>query len=211
MRGSIIGMLGLLFSAVCYAQVQTYCTNVSGNIACTSYDHGTSSQSYCTRIGSNLSCTTYNDDYNRVQVLESYEAGQILGTALGNVITTAIEEYRSHKRLRQEKQDAWNQFVQDTLATTELACEEDPAKEGTTVIGCRTMIFTFNQFLHLHQKDFVPDGRNVEILANALEKTAPADQSTWTVQTYETAFQSLDKRQLDKKIYLGLSGNRSAW
>jgi hypothetical protein len=73
------------------------------------------------------------------------------------------------------------------------------------------MIFTFNQFLHRHQKDFVPDGRNVNLLADALDKTAPADQSKWTEQTYETAFQTVNRKQFDKKVYLGLGSNKTAW
>lgn len=209
---AVLGLLIPLAGTSSFAQVQTSCTNVSGNIACTSYDHGASSQSYCTSIAGNLSCTTYDDNYNQVRILQNYEAGQVIGTALGNVIAAAIEKYKMNKRIRQAKQDEWNQFVQDTLATTELACEADP-KRQVTVVGCRTMFFNFNQFLHKHQSDFVPDGRNVEMLANALDKTAPADQSSWTEQTYETAFQTIDKKQLDKKIYLGgLDGNKkNAW
>jgi hypothetical protein len=146
-----------------------------------------------------------------VQIQQNYEAGQVVGTALGNLITAAIDEYKAHKRVRQAKQDEWNQFVQDTFATIELACETDP-KHDPAVVGCRTMFFTLNQFIQRHQKDFVPDGKNVQMLAEALDKTAPADQSTWTELTYEAAFQSVDKKRLDKKIYLGLAGNdRKAW
>lgn len=204
-------ILALYSGTKSLAQMQTYCTNIAGNIACTTYDQGTSSQSYCTSIAGNLSCTTYGDRYDRVQILQNYEAGQAIGTALGNAVMAAIEEYKTNKRVRKEKQDEWNQFVQDTLATTELSCEADPAKEGTTVLGCRAMFFTFNQFLHRHQKDFVPDGGNVNLLADALDKTAPANQSTWTEQTYETAFQTVNKKQLDKKVYLGLGSNKTAW
>jgi len=204
-------ILALYPGAKSLAQMQTYCTNIAGNIACTTYDKGTSSQSYCTSIAGNLSCTTYGDTYDRVQILQNYEAGQVIGTAVGNAVMAAVEEYKTNKRVRKEKQDEWNQFVQDTLATAELSCEADPAKEGATVVGCRTMIFTFNQFLHRHQKDFVPDGGNVNLLADALDKTAPADQSAWTEQTYERAFQTVNKKQLDKKVYLGLGSNKTAW
>lgn len=211
MRVALLGLLVPLVGTHSFAQVQTYCTNIAGNIACTSYDQGGSSQSYCTSIAGNLTCTTYDDNYTRVQIQKNYEAGQVIGTALGNAIVAAIEEYKTNKRVRQAKQDEWNQFVQDTIATHELTCEADPNHYSTTTVGCRTMAFTFNQFLHRHQRDFVPDGRNVELLANALDKTAPADQSSWTEQTYETAFQTIDKKQLDKKIYLGgLDGNKKA-
>jgi hypothetical protein len=204
------GILILLAANGLFAQVQTYCTNIAGNIACTSYDHGASSQSYCSSIAGNLSCTTYSDNNNRTQIQQNYEAGQVIGTALGNAIVAAIHEYKTDKRIRQTKQDEWNQFVQDTLAKIELACEADP-KHEISVVGCRTIIFTFNQFLHIHQRDFVPDGKNVEMLANAIDKTATADESSWTEQTYETAFQSLDKKQLDKKIYIGHDKDRSVW
>ncbi len=134
--GAVLGTLILLASNYSLAQVQTYCTNISGNIACTSYDHGASSQSYCTSIGSNLSCTTYGDNPNQVQVLRNYEAGQVIGTALGDAIVTAIQQYRENKRARQAKQDEWNQFVQDTLAKEELACEADPTHEAPIAV-CR--------------------------------------------------------------------------
>ena len=145
------------------AQVQTYCSKVGNNIACTTYDDTASSQSYCTQLFNNLRCTTYGNDYNRIQVLRNYEDGQVIGTALGTAVMDAIGEYQAHRRIKKAKRDEWNQFVQDTIATTELACEEDPAKQGTTIVGCRTMVFTFNQFLHRHQSDFVPDGRNVNM------------------------------------------------
>jgi hypothetical protein len=208
---AILGVLILLAGTTSSAQMQTYCTNIAGNIACTSYDHGTSSQSYCTSIAGNLSCTSYDDNYSRVQIRQNYEAGQIIGTALGNAIVAAIEEYKTNKRIRRAKEDEWNQFVQDTIATSELACEADPSKQGTTVVGCRNMIFTFNQFLHRHERDFVPDGRNVEMLAGALDKIALADQSSWTELTYESAFQAMDKSQLDKKIYVGHGSDRMTW
>lgn len=210
---AVLGILALFTVTDSIAQTQTYCTNIAGNIACTSYDQGSSSQSYCTSISNNLTCTTYGDDYNRIQVLRNYEDGQVIGTALGTAVMDAIGEYQTHRRIQKAKRDEWNQFVQDTLAKEEVDCEADPAKQGTTVVGCRTMTFTFNQFLHRHQSDFVPEGTNVNMLADALDKTAPPDQdqSTWTEQTYEIAFRTLDKKKLDKKVYLGLGSNRTAW
>jgi hypothetical protein len=191
-----------------FAQVQTYCTNIAGNISCTSYDHGASSQSYCTSIGGNLSCTTYDDDYDRVRIRQNYEAGQVIGTALGNTVSAAIAEYKAKKRIKQAKKEFWDQFVQDTIATQELKCETDP---NEIVVVCRTVVFTLNQFLHRHQNDFVPDQRNVGILADALDKTAPDDGSTWTEETYEVAFRTIDKKQLDKKVYVGAGNDRKEW
>lgn len=200
----------VLMSGTNSGPMQTYCTNVAGNIACTTYDQGSSTQSYCSSVAGSLSCTTYSNDYNRVQIRDNYEAGQVFGTALGNLVMGAIGRYRANKRTRQAKEREWNQFVQDTIASEELACETDP-KHEVTVVGCRTMIFTFNQFLHRHEKDFVPDGTNVKMLADALDRTAPADQSTWTEQSYEAAFETIDKKRLDKKIYLGLDHDRRPW
>ena len=100
MRSIITVALAVLAGPACFSQVQTYCTNVAGNIACTSYDHGASTQSYCTSIAGNLSCTTYGQSVDRVLPQRNYEAGQVLGTALGNAISSAIESYRSHKRAR---------------------------------------------------------------------------------------------------------------
>ena len=209
-KTTTLGLSFLLLAPVGFSQVQTFCTNISGNIACTSYDHGTSSQSYCTSLAGNLSCTTYNEASNRAQVQQNYEAGQVVGTALGNIILAAIDRYKTHKRTRQAKQEQWDQFVQDTLATTELACEADP-KHEISILGCRKTIFTFNQFLHIHQKDFVPDGRNVKLLACALDKTASNDEASWTESTYEAAFITIDKKQLDRKIYLGEGMERTSW
>lgn len=227
-----VAALALAASTNSLAQVQTYCTNIAGNISCTSYDHGASSQSYCTSIAGNLSCTTFddNDNYSQVQIRQNYEAGQAIGTALGNSIAAAIEEYKAQKRMRQAKQDEWNQFVQDELAKGELSCETDPAVVqdlpdfNVRIVGCRTMLFVFNQFLHRHQRDFVPDQRNVKILEDALDKmidkTAPADDTPVTeqlVETYlteqllETAFKTIDKKQLDKKVYIGEGNDRKAW
>lgn len=213
------------------AQVQTYCTNIAGNIACTSYDRGASSQSYCTSIAGNLSCTTFddNENYNQVQIRQNYEAGQAIGTALGNAVGAAIEEYKAQKRLRQAKQDEWNQFIQDALATGDLSCETDPEviKNAPNLnvvrVGCRIMLFIFNQFLHKHQKDFVPDQRNLKMLENAFDKIdipagdTDAPITERLVETYltesllEAAFKTIDKKQLDKKVYVGEGNDRRAW
>jgi hypothetical protein len=37
------------------------------------------------------------------------------------------------------------------------------------------------------------------------------DPSSWTERTYETAFQTIDKKQLNRKICLGLDKDRKAW
>ena len=122
-------------------------------------------------------------------------AGQVIGTAVGYAIIAAIDEYKAHKRIQQAKKNDWNQFVQDTLSTVQLSCEMDP-KHEIPPTACRKAIHLFNQFIQLHQKDFVPDGRNVKLLANALENV-PDDESVWSEQTFEKAFQTLDKKQLD--------------
>jgi hypothetical protein len=206
---AIMGVLMLLALKNSIAQVQTYCSNIGGNIACTSYDQGASSQTYCSSIGGNLSCTTYGNETTRVQMQRDYAAGQVIGTAVGYAILAAIDEYKAHKRLQEAKKDDWNQFVQDTLSTVQLSCETDPSHEMPPT-ACRTAIHLFNQFIQLHQKDFVPDGRNVKLLASALANT-PNDESAWTEQTFETAFQTLDKKQLDKKPYFGFDGKRGVW
>lgn len=198
-------------------QMQTYCTNIAGNIACTSYDNGSSSQSYCTSIGDNLSCTTYGhtDQYNQVQVQQNYAAGYAIGTALGNAVVAAIEEYREHRRDRQEKQDAWNQFVQDVLANVELHCEVgDHTTAPESPEDCRDMTLTFNQFFHRHQKDFVVDNNNMNLLANALEnleKRDSSEQDEQGEQVLEKAYQTIDRKQLDKKMYLGKGADRRVW
>ena len=192
------------------AQIQTFCTNISGSISCTSYDHGASSQSYCSSIAGALSCTTYADDYSRVQVLKNYEAGQVIGTALGEAVMGAIEQYRANKRRRQTKDDEWNQIVQNAISTEELACEKEP---DSPVLGCRSCTFSFNQFIHRHKKDFVVDGKNLGMLADVLDKTPHDDPTgaTCTEHDFEIAFQSLDKRQLDKKVYVGEGADRQSW
>jgi len=198
----LITILGILFLCVglnSSAQVQTYCTNIGGNISCTSYDHGASSQSYCTSIAGNLSCTTYDDDYSQVQIRQNYEAGKLIGTALGNVIVAAIEEYKAHKRDYRDKQNQWNQFVQDVVAKQELECETD-RKYGESPIECRQDEFLFNQFLHKHQKDFPPDAHNMFLLADAAEKLEDQGVQFNNGLAYEKAFASIDKKQLDKKL-----------
>ncbi len=89
--------------------------------------------------------------------------------------------------------------MQDAIGTVQLACETDP-KHEIPVLDCRRMMLIFNQFLHLHQKDFVPDGKNVKLLAEACEGTSN-DPATWSEQTLEIAFNKIDKKQLDKKIF----------
>jgi hypothetical protein len=189
--------------------MQTFCSNIAGNIACTSYDNGSSSQSYCTSIGGNLSCTTYGhtEQYNQVQVQQNYAVGYAVGTALGNAVVAAINEYREHRRDKQETQDAWNQFVQDTLSQVELRCETDPT-HTTRPEDCRTYIFTLNQFFHRHTKDFVVDYKNMTLLANAMDKE---DSSEEDEEVLEKAYQTIDKTQLDKKMYLGKGADRRAW
>lgn len=200
------------------AQVQTYCSNFGGNIACTSYDNGASSQTYCSSIAGNLTCTTYSNDYRRMQ---NYEAGQLIGTAIGNAVGAAIERYRANKQIKLAKQAAWDQFVQDTISQIELRCEANPSHLDTTVVGCRTLVFALNQFVHKHQKDFVVDEKNLRLLDEATvdgsrcDKDPAADQSLCAQtleQECEVAFQSIDKRLLDKKPYTG-HGNerRSVW
>jgi hypothetical protein len=211
LKKSILSIVGVMAVAVSsFAQVQTNCTDIAGNIACTSYDQGASSQSYCTSIAGNLSCTTYSTGYTKPQIRQNYESGQVFGTALGQTIMSAIAAHNAKKRAKQSKQEVWDQFVQDTLATADLSCETD-LKHELTVVQCRTEVFSFNQFLHKHPKDFVADGNNVSLLADALESTAPPDQSTWTEETYEAAFRTIDKKKLDKKVYLGLGANRTRW
>lgn len=195
-------ILIVLMSTLCapiFAQVQTYCTDVGGNIACTSYGgDGSSSQSYCTRIGSNLSCTTYDEDnYSRVRIQRNYEAGQVLGTALGNIIAAAIKKHQAEKKARQD----WEQYVQDKIAIAELACETDPSMGGAYgAVGCRTAFFAFNSFLHKHRKDFLLDTRNLDLLRDATAKMPglPDDLSLITEQMIERVFQNMDKKQLDK-------------
>jgi len=193
----IIVVLGLRIAAV--AQVQTYCTDIGGNIACTSYGgDGSSSQSYCTRIAENLSCTTYsNDNYNRVRIERNYEAGELVGTALGNIIAAAIRRHNERKRAQRE----WEQYVQDRIAAVELRCETDPDMGGKYgAVGCRTTFFAINSFLHKHRKDFPVTVRNLRMLGDAAAKMPdlPEDLSLITEQMIETVFQSMDKKQLDR-------------
>jgi hypothetical protein len=192
----------LAASSFCWGQVQTYCSEIGGNIACTSYDQGAQSQSYCTRIGGNLSCTTYsNDNYDQVRIQRDYQAGQVMGTALGNVVIAAIEAHRAKKQAREE----WDQYIQDKFAEVDLGCETDPhliaASGPSGAVGCRTVVFALNQFVHKHRKDFVADGWNINLLADAAGKLegVPDDLTKVTEQMIERAFQGVDKKQLDKK------------
>jgi hypothetical protein len=185
--------------------VQTYCSNVGGNIACTSYDNATSSQSYCTSIGGNLSCTTYSNtnDYSRVQVQQNYEAGKAIGTALGNLISAAIEQHRANKQLLRDRQDQWNQWVQDMISSKEIDCEANPSESNLkTPEDCRRSIYVLNQFLHRHRKDFVFDGNNFGLLLARMDESTTM---TWTEEIWETAFAAVDKHDLDKHCYLGLN------
>jgi hypothetical protein len=158
-----------------------------------------------------MSCTTYNDSYDRVQVLRNYQAGEVVGTALGHTVMSAIEQYKAHKRMKQAKDDLWNQAVQDAIAKEEVICE----KQGDeNVADCRTEIFNFNQFIHRHKKDFIVDKKNLGLLADALEHTPVEDGTALTSeQTYELAFKNIDKRKLDKRVYLddGTGPDRTDW
>jgi hypothetical protein len=157
---AVLGIVTLCTGAKSVAQVHTYCTNVAGNIACTSYGgDGSSSQSYCTSIAGNLSCTTYNrDNDSRVQIERNYEAGQVIGSALGNLIAAAIENHRAKKQARQD----WDQVVQDAIATVELACETNPSMSGSGgAVGCRTVCFAIDSFVHKHRKDFLPNKKTL--------------------------------------------------
>jgi hypothetical protein len=195
---AVLGVFILYAETNSFAQVQTYCTNIAGNIACTSYGgDGSSSQSYCTSIAGNLSCTTYNNDNDsRVQVEHNYETGQVIGSALGNLIAAAIQKHRAKKQARQD----WDQVVQDAIASVELACETNPGMSGPGgAVGCRTACFAINSFIHKHRKDFLPNKRNMDLLGDAIEKTPgiPDDMSLTTEEMIERAFQSVDKKQMD--------------
>lgn len=198
-RATVLSILVLSGVTSSFAQVRTYCTTVAGNIACTSYGgDGSSSQSYCSSIAGNLSCTTYNNDNDsRVLIQHNYEAGQVIGSALGSVIVAAIEK---HKAAKQARQDI-DQRVQDAIATVELACETNPSMSGSGgAVGCRTVCFALNSFIHKHRKDFLPNQRNIYLLADAVDKTPgiPEDTSLITEQMIEKVFQSVDKKQLDR-------------
>ena len=200
MKRSVALMALVLASCVAgFAQVQTYCSDFGGNIACTSYGgDGSSSQSYCTSIAESLSCTTYNsDNYSRVRVERNYEAGEVIGTALGNVIAAAIRRHNEKRRAQQE----WEQFVQDKIAAAELTCETEPNMGGTYgAVGCRTAFFAINSFLHKHRKDFRLTARNLRLLADAAARAPGAsdDLTLITEQMIESVFQTINKRQLDR-------------
>lgn len=186
----------VLAASAALAQEQTYCTDVAGNIACTTYNNAASSQTYCTRIAGNLSCTTYDsDNATRVRIRQDYEAGQIIGTALGDAIAKAIQEHKAKKRARKD----YDQFVQDQFSQSELACETNPEMGGA--VGCRTFYFAVNSFIHKHQKDFFPCKENFDLFGDAADKILPADftlQQT-TEQTVETLYQAIDKKLLKKR------------
>jgi hypothetical protein len=188
-----------LSTKVVLAQTQTYCSNFGGNIACTSYGgDGASSQSYCTSVGGSLSCTTYdNDNYSRVRIERNYQAGQVVGTALGNVIVAAIKQHNKRKKERQE----WEQYIQDKIAEAELTCETEPNMGATYgAVGCRTVFFAFNSFLHKHRKDFPLTTRNLHVLRDAAANMPglPDDLNLITEQMIENVFQTMDKQHLDR-------------
>jgi hypothetical protein len=188
-----------LGTRVVLAQTQTYCSNFGGNIACTSYGgDGSSSQSYCTSIRDSLSCITYNsDNYSRVRIERNYEAGQVVGTALGNIVAAAIRQHNKRKKERQE----WEQYVQDKITEAELTCETEPNMGATYgAVGCRTVFFAFNSFLHKHRRDFALTARNLTMLRDAAAAMPglPDDLNLITEQMIENVFQTMDKRQLDR-------------
>ena len=189
-------MVVFLAASAASAQEQTHCTNVAGNIACTTYNNAASSQTYCTQIAGNLTCTTYDSDNStRVRIRQNYEAGQIIGTALGDIVATAILEHRAKKRARKD----WDQFVQDQFSQSELACEINPEMGGA--VGCRTFYFALNSFIHKHRKDFFPCKENFDVFGDTADRVLPADftlQQT-TEQTIETLYQAVDKKQLKKR------------
>ncbi len=192
----MLAIVVLLAASAASAQEQTYCTNIAGNIACTTYNNAESTQTYCSQIAGSLSCTTYNsNNTTQVQIQRNYEAGQVIGTYLGAVITKAIQEHEAKKQARKD----WDQFIQDQFSQSELACETNPEMGG--VVGCRTFYFAVNSFIHKHQKDFFPCKENFELFANAADKILPANftlQQT-TEQTVEAMFQAVDKKQLRKR------------
>jgi NADPH:quinone reductase-like Zn-dependent oxidoreductase len=102
-------------------------------------------------------------------------------------------------------------LCRDGLARDELKCEADALKTGGSVVDCRTWTFTFNQFLRRHQKDFVLDWKNMLMMADAAEKLG--DNAPISEESLETAFRMIDKKKLDKKVYLdrGDTGNRQEW
>jgi hypothetical protein len=150
-------------------------------------------------------------------VLQNYEAGRVIGTALGYAVVAAVEACRANKRAKQAKQDVWEQFLQDTLAKSQLSCESEETEEVRT--NCRRSNVALNQFLHHHSKDFVADGQNLNVLADAMVKfddsrgiTGSAEYAAYgSEQAYEVVFQTIDKKKLDKKIYIGTGNNRRVW
>jgi hypothetical protein len=156
-----------------FGQMQTFCSGSGGNYACTSYAPGGSSQSFCSSIGGSLSCTTFENVTNtsQITVQDNYQAGAIVGEAIGGVVMAAIEAYREHKEYKRAKQEAWHQRVQDRLAKAQLTCEMDPKHDmgggPGTIEECRVNILGVNLFLQRHEKDFVMDANNMTMLADA--------------------------------------------
>ena len=127
-----------------------------------------------------------------MRIERNYEAGQVIGTALGNVVVAAIKQHTERKKARQQ----WEQYVQDKIAVAELACETDP---GATPVGCRTAFFAFNSFIHKHRKDFPLTTRNLALLSDAAAKMkAGPDLNLITEQMIEEVFRTMDKKQLDR-------------
>ena len=56
------------------------------------------------------------------------------------------------------------------------------------------------------------DEKNIGLLSDAIYKTNPdTPLEAVTEETFESAFQAVDKSQLDKKVYVGHGKDRSAW
>lgn len=196
MKRKLLLTVVVLLAEAAWAQEQTYCSNISGNIACTTYNNAESTQTYCSQIAGNLSCTTYNsNNTTHVQIQRNYAVGEVVGASLGAIIVAAIQNYRAKKRAQKD----WDQFVQDQFSQSELACETNPEMGGA--VGCRTFYFAINSFVHKHRKDFFPCKENFELMAQAADKIFPADftlQQT-TEQTVEAMFQATDKNLLRKR------------
>jgi hypothetical protein len=114
--------------------------------------------------------------------------------ALGDAIIAAIRENTAKKQAKRD----YDQWLQDRMSQTELACERNPEMGGA--VGCRTFYFAVNSFIRKHQKDFFPCQENFDLIADAADKTLPADFALeqTTEQTVEMLFQSIDKKRLKK-------------
>jgi hypothetical protein len=133
-----------------------------------------------------------------VQIQRNYEAGQVIGTALGEIVIAAIQNLQAKKQARKN----YDQDVQDRLSHSELACETNPETGGAT--GCRTFFFALNSFIHKHRKDFFPCKENFELLGETAERIFPDPNQSFfeyqfTEQTIEAMFQATDKKQLRKR------------